>query len=264
MKTKPSRIGLTTPLYDDFAYVHNLGNSEVASFLPWHRYFLSVYEKAVQNCGYTGAVPYWDWTQDTQNVSKSPIWDSKTGLGGNGSPKKTEFVNGYKGRCVADGPFSKLRLKYYGTEVVDHCLLRSFNNGTEQVGDMLAPNYTPAAVQKVQSNANYDHYRQALEAGPHGAIHSAVGGDLGPSTSPNDPVFFLHHAQVDRLWWEWQQQNPKKRNAEYAGIRTQDHFDGTKPPAAGLADVMYMRGLAEDLPVKGYTTTQSKRLCCKY
>lgn len=29
-----------------------------------------------------------------------------------------------------------------------------------------------------------------------------------PGTSPNDPVFFLHHCNVDRLWWQWQQNHP--------------------------------------------------------
>jgi tyrosinase len=30
------------------------------------------------------------------------------------------------------------------------------------------------------------------------------------STSPNDPVFFLHHSNVDRLWAQWQQQQPEE------------------------------------------------------
>ncbi|HWH44837.1 MAG TPA: tyrosinase family protein [Thermoleophilaceae bacterium] len=55
------------------------------------------------------------------------------------------------------------------------------------------------------------------EAGPHGVVHGWVGGILndGPvplsggtmtvnSASPNDPVFFLHHANVDRIWALWQ------------------------------------------------------------
>ena len=29
----------------------------------------------------------------------------------------------------------------------------------------------------------------------------------GSSASPNDPIFFLHHAQVDRLWAAWQEAN---------------------------------------------------------
>lgn len=28
------------------------------------------------------------------------------------------------------------------------------------------------------------------------------------STSPNDPVFFLHHCNVDRIWATWQKQRP--------------------------------------------------------
>jgi tyrosinase len=42
----------------------------------------------------------------------------------------------------------------------------------------------------------------------HGRGHGYVGGDMdGSSASPNDPVFFLHHAQVDRLWAAWQDEN---------------------------------------------------------
>ena len=52
--------------------------------------------------------------------------------------------------------------------------------------------------------------------GMHNRVHGWVGGLLGATTkgpkfgtmflpsSPNDPVFFLHHANIDRLWAEWQ------------------------------------------------------------
>lgn len=36
-------------------------------------------------------------------------------------------------------------------------------------------------------------------------MRNRVGGSVGAGTSPNDPVFFLHHAQVDRLWATWMQ-----------------------------------------------------------
>ncbi len=42
----------------------------------------------------------------------------------------------------------------------------------------------------------------------HGQGHEYVGGEMnGGSPSPNDPIFFLHHAQVDRLWAAWQEAN---------------------------------------------------------
>ena len=34
----------------------------------------------------------------------------------------------------------------------------------------------------------------------HNLVHRWVGGSMGPGTSPNDPVFFLHHCNVDRIW----------------------------------------------------------------
>lgn len=35
--------------------------------------------------------------------------------------------------------------------------------------------------------------------------------------SPGDPVFFLHHANVDRLWWQWQQANLTARLTDMSG-----------------------------------------------
>ncbi|MFD2884266.1 tyrosinase family protein [Pseudomonas lini] len=42
----------------------------------------------------------------------------------------------------------------------------------------------------------------------HNNVHVWVGGDMGLSSSPNDPVFFLHHCNVDRLWAAWQAKHP--------------------------------------------------------
>ena len=67
----------------------------------------------------------------------------------------------------------------------------------------------------------------------HNMVHGWVGGVLSPSdastkirgtmllpTSPNDPVFFLHHANIDRLWAAWQATHPGKTyepRSGYAG-----------------------------------------------
>lgn len=50
----------------------------------------------------------------------------------------------------------------------------------------------------------------------HNLVHQAVGGDMRTSASPGDPIFWLHHANIDRLWAEWQKQHR-----------------GAKPPNAG-------------------------------
>ena len=60
-----------------------------------------------------------------------------------------------------------------------------------------------------QHTGDYYPFTRALEFGPHGGGHNWIGGDMGNiQISPNDPVFWFHHAQVDRVWAEWQQNNP--------------------------------------------------------
>jgi Common central domain of tyrosinase. len=49
----------------------------------------------------------------------------------------------------------------------------------------------------------------AREAELHNKVHVWVGGSMEPISSPNDPVFFLHHCNIDRLWAYWQLRNPK-------------------------------------------------------
>jgi tyrosinase len=47
----------------------------------------------------------------------------------------------------------------------------------------------------------------SLPAHNHG--HAWVGGIMNnPSTSPTDPMFWLHHAEIDRLWQIWRQTHP--------------------------------------------------------
>src|SRR5437899_2739980 len=36
--------------------------------------------------------------------------------------------------------------------------------------------------------------------------------------SPGDPIFYLHHAWLDRLWWLWQTQHPETRLTEVGGV----------------------------------------------
>ncbi|KAL2217654.1 monooxygenase [Thermoascus aurantiacus ATCC 26904] len=241
LATRPSRLGLSTTLYDDFAYVHNQLNDEVhsvASFLPWHRYFVHVDEQALRECGYEGSTTYWDWTLDSSDPSHSPIWDPETGFGGNGSPRQ-----------------------YTGSGRRPHCLGRDFNNGTDQVGDMLGYAYTPKAIAEINALDDYDSFRVKLEGRPHGAIHSAIGGIwcLGRRRTVH-PIFFLHHTQIDRLWWLWQQEKPDTRNTDYGGFKTQDQLDGTTSPPASLDDILPMRGLADDRPVRELMLTESELL----
>lgn len=67
-----------------------------------------------------------------------------------------------------------------------------------QVNGVLASGVTPPS---------YDTFRAALESPPHDQVHIAIGGDMATSRSPRDPIFWLHHAMVDKLWADWQRAN---------------------------------------------------------
>lgn len=48
-----------------------------------------------------------------------------------------------------------------------------------------------------------DSFERQLEGRPHNSIHNLIGGYMALRTSPTDPVFWLHHGNIDRLWVAW-------------------------------------------------------------
>ena len=63
---------------------------------------------------------------------------------------------------------------------------------------------TVAAVTAAMANATFNTFAQAVE-GIHNSGHVWVGGSMGGiPTAPCDPVFWMHHAEIDRIWAEWQ------------------------------------------------------------
>lgn len=255
LNTKPSRIGLNSSLYNDFPWVHNQLQNIVhgtAMFLPWHRYFVHTYEQALQECGYTGNAMYWDWVRDSAAPSSSLVWSPTEGFGGNGTSDL----------CVDNGPFVNLTLEYYGNATDPHCLMRDFYPAIPQANlqEMLGFQYTPAILEVVSANTDYSTFHPALECCPHGAVHAGIGsslGDMAPLTSPNDPIFFMHHGEIDRLWWLWQQEDTATRTYDFAGLE----WGGAN---ATLNDVLPMLGLAPDRKVSDVMATNTSLLCYTY
>lgn len=54
-------------------------------------------------------------------------------------------------------------------------------------------------------------FQSLLEGAVHGGTHNAVGGDMAGPSSPIDPLFWLHHAFMDKIWADWQA-SPKGKN----------------------------------------------------
>ncbi|CAD6442792.1 2d33d938-1230-4a59-9b30-9b90f88d4d87 [Sclerotinia trifoliorum] len=250
---QPSRIGLNHSLYEDFPWVHSrMGNfsHNTPAFIAWHRYFLNIYERTLQEqCGYSGHLAYWDWSLDWEDMTKSPIWDSTTGFGGNGNKDSDRSV-GY-GHCITDGPFANRTLLYFGAEYGAHCLSRGFIHG-DHLRAVFGLKVQPEALEAVLLESDYESFNLKLEEGPHNAIPRAIRGDFLRVTAPNDPVFFLHHTQLDRMWWQWQQRDPQRRLFQYS---RDSHV---------INEMFKFGDFAPDRKVSDIMSTETALLCYRY
>jgi tyrosinase len=131
--------------------------------LPWHRIFLMLFEESLHSYHPDVCVPYWDWTRTEEQ--HFPDWLTEV----------LPTVN------TSTGPINVMRAP------------QSSANLASTVG------LTPTAISKT----NYTDFSELIN-GIHGAVHGWVGGSMSnPETSPADPIFWLHHANLDRLWWVW-------------------------------------------------------------
>ncbi|KAK7998875.1 Tyrosinase-like protein orsC [Apiospora marii] len=183
-------------------YIHTTG-----SFFPWHRYYMTVHEALLRSeCGYKGVIPYWNEQADqaAAPLYASSIFDAETGFGSN----KTDA----KG-CLVDGPFANVTntLMSDFTRGAPMCMQR----GLDQAQFNLV---AQAKVDLCLAAATYVDLNACLGGDPHIAGHVAVGGIMvDVALSPADPLFFMHHTNLDRLWWQWQAQDLPGRLTDMGG-----------------------------------------------
>jgi hypothetical protein len=81
--------------------------------------------------------------------------------------------------------------------------------------------YSPEQLQAILQNSRFNDFARRLEGPPHALVHNEIGGDLSTMYSPNDPIFYLHHCFIDKVWADWQKRNPA--NARAYGGRNHDN-----------------------------------------
>jgi tyrosinase len=182
-------------------------------FLPWHREYLRLWELDLQAVSGdpTLAIPYWNWADPAAGPDEA-LWADDF-LGGNG--RAGDFK-------VMTGPFAVDKgnwpIVYDDTGM--NYLSRAF--GTSNLAPTLP---TQPDVDAASAVGPYDQdpwdmtaditqsFRNNLEGWGaqvprlHNQVHVWTGGDratMAGGASPNDPVFFLHHANIDRIWAMWQ------------------------------------------------------------
>jgi tyrosinase len=201
----------STGIYDQFVLRHaNAVMSSIHSapaFLPWHRRYIWDFEKELQRVSGNPnlGLPYWNWPEGGVDAS---MWNDDL-LGGNGD----DFSG-----AVTTGPFRASQwLVVNSSGQQSGPLTRTFGIQTQSIP-------TQAEIDQIMAITPYDSsnwnrgsnpsFRNQLEGwiGPnlHNRGHIWVGGSMLPMTSPNDPVFFMHHCMVDKLWYEWQLRFPSQ------------------------------------------------------
>lgn len=276
-KQKYAEVDAVKTRMDELVWTHfslNLDIHFVANFLPWHRWYVKLHEDMLRKeCGFKGTQPYWDWSIDADalNTVNSPIFDAATGFGGDAKLTGSNEP-GFR-RCVVDGAFANTNITIgMGWPDVNtqgnrkHCLTREFNGGMGRddkgemiLGDMQASAYNSRVMRTIDGFDRYVDMHDMLEGLPHAQIHSIIFGDMGPATSPNEPLFMVHHANVDRAWARWAGRNAT-RLADYAGFN-----DRSKSQSASINDKMPVMQLADVAPVvSNYMDIQGGPLCYTY
>jgi tyrosinase len=184
-------------------------------FLPWHRLYLRRLEEAIQAVSgdSNAALPYWDWSSDgalpTAAQLGAPIWS---------------LVGPPRGQ-VTTGPLAQfgVRLTQAAGRLVVGPRRPIWRDATRGIARLPSPSdqswtLADGLYDGPPWNPNADSFRnksegwqdpredlQRREPHMHNRVHVWVGGDMAPGSSPNDPVFFLNHCNVDRVWEAWMQ-----------------------------------------------------------
>ena len=227
----PSQMGLTNR-YDDYVQVHlnammaaSGWAHQLPAFLPWHREFLRHFELDLQAIDPTVTIPYWDWTVD-QNpaLPTSPFTDDF--MGGNGSGADHKVTTGAFAEAGGKWHLNVITGDPAGSPAPDFTTFLRREFGVH-ASTLPSPAQRDVALNKTIYDASpfntgsTDGLRNFLEgwaatgAGAinqppqnHNRVHVWTGGNMLPATSPNDPVFWLNHCNIDRLWAVWQTMHP--------------------------------------------------------
>lgn len=204
---------------------HGMGHvaHENPGFLPWHREFIRRVEMELKvstgKPNYT--LPYWDWTDRSYDAyifsDKFMGGDGARGsnyevLGGAFGKRANQFHVTYQSAFDNPEGGSLYLQRHFGSTP----FAKSLPNASDVAQALAIPAYD---VYPWNAETNpQKSFRQFWEgfrpipgvspttvgARTHGQVHIYVGGHLLSDSSPNDPLFFLHHCNVDRVFAEWQ------------------------------------------------------------
>lgn len=159
-------------------------------FLPWHRSYLLDLERELQGIDARVALPYWRFDQPAPQLFAPEFMGIPNSVG------RVQFTPGH--------PFLQ-----WTTEGQT-----GITRGMQFPPSTSPPGLKTEAQTIAFGNGVFDAFgepfvglpRGGIERNPHGGAHTSFGSGwiISPPTAPRDPMFFLLHCNVDRLWAKWQ------------------------------------------------------------
>jgi len=182
-------------------------------FAPWHRGYLIALEAQVRadviklGGPSTWALPYWNYFGSGNAFNIPPAFTQQKLPDGSANPLYVKARYGPDGDGNIYIPTAAGVQQHPGATatVTEDCMTSDKYTGDDTNPEFGGP---------VTGFLHFGGTSGLLENNPHNLVHGAVGGSLqngpdglmsNPSLAALDPIFYLHHANIDRMWAVWNQ-----------------------------------------------------------
>ena len=163
-------------------------------FLTWHRAYMEAFEKALQKINCDIMLPFWDWSSGPStglpDACSSPTYTNRSG---------DEVDNPlYSGPIAASAG----------------------GGNTARGGSVDSATFDDVAesAQAALEATSFSSFQSQINS-PHGTVHVRVGGQMSSvSYAGFDPIFYLHHCNVDRLFANWQNTHSESLPSDEADL----------------------------------------------
>jgi len=185
------------------------------AFLPWHRAFVLRLERELQAVDPGVALRYWKSGEPAPHVFSLDFM-------GVSAANPNWGLDGWA-QFSATNPLQFWAVTVSGTGYTGVRRRPSFSP-TQPAGLVIGSTFFRVLndAETIALPGTYGSWESSMEIDPHGSAHVRAGGsNLGwmrqVAISVGDPLFFLHHANVDHQWALWETANPVRFDSTNAG-----------------------------------------------
>lgn len=233
MKSKDGRLKpsfLDVSVYDYHVWIHHYSATDAfgislkhpghpnlshngQGFLTWHRKFLLSFERDLQEISgdRSFTIPYWDWSRNQSCDICNEMYAGKTDSNGSVTGR---FIRDWYSVCDDEIP------DICDVNKVLYTISRNPNDSKQALPlpreiDFIMrfpifdrfPYDTDASCcfrNLLEGNLDTKTALPSSEMHLHNVVHNSFGGTMSDvSVAPNDPIFWLHHSFVDRIFEKW-------------------------------------------------------------